>query len=59
MTLKANLTKLAIASAIIACSLTAPLTAFSATHPVTGEALAKEQTYTYRLLDGLATLDHS
>ena len=57
MTLKANLTKLAIASAITACFLTAPLTAFSATHPVTGEELAKEQTYTYRLLDGLPTLD--
>jgi oligopeptide transport system substrate-binding protein len=57
MTLKANLTKLAIASAITACFLTAPLTAFSATHPVTGEELAKEQIYTYRLLDGLPTLD--
>ena len=57
MTLKANLTKLAIASAITACFLTAPLTAFSATHPVTGEELAKEQTYTYRLLDGIPTLD--
>ena len=57
MTLKANITKLAMASAIAACFLTAPLTAFSATHPVTGEELAKEQTYTYRLLDGIPTLD--
>jgi len=57
MTLKANLTKLAIASAITACFLSAPLTAFSATHPITGEELAKEQTYTYRLLDGIPTLD--
>lgn len=57
MTLKANLTKLAIASAITTSFLTAPLTAFSATHPTTGEELAKDQTYTYRLLDGIPTLD--
>lgn len=57
MTLKTNLTKLAVVSAITACFLTTSPTAFSATHPVTGEALAKEQTYTYRLLDALATLD--
>ena len=52
-----SLSKLAISSAITACFLTAPLTALSATHPVTGEELAKDQTYTYRLLDGIPTLD--
>jgi len=44
------------ASFVIASIAAAPVFA-AATHPVTGEELADDQTFTYRLLDGIVSLD--
>ena len=52
-----SFSKAALATAVIASFVTLPTTSFAAKHPITGEELAKEQTYTYRLLDGIPTLD--
>ena len=46
-----------LAMAVITSFATLPATSFAAKHPVTGEELAEDQTYTYRLLDGIPTLD--
>ena len=46
----------AAAAALLAAAVSAPVLA-AGTHPVTGEALADDQTFTYRLLDQFPTLD--
>lgn len=48
--------KLASATAIVA-ALTSGAYADNHVHPETGEKLAEDQTFTYRLLDGIPTLD--
>ena len=45
-----------IAAGILGAALLSPL-AFAKNHPITGEPLADDQTYTYRLLDELESLD--
>ncbi|NRA17277.1 MAG: peptide ABC transporter substrate-binding protein [Oceanospirillaceae bacterium] len=54
---KNNFKKVAMATAIAAATVFTSMSAFSAVHPVTGETLAADQTYTYRLLDGIPTMD--
>ncbi|MEH6444622.1 MAG: peptide ABC transporter substrate-binding protein [Oceanospirillaceae bacterium] len=49
--------KLAIITAITATTTFASMSAFAATHPTTGEELATDQSYTYRLLDGIPSID--
>jgi oligopeptide transport system substrate-binding protein len=46
-----------LASSVAIVALTTGLALAQATHPVTGEALADDQTYTYRDLDALPTID--
>ncbi|MCY4451288.1 MAG: peptide ABC transporter substrate-binding protein [Immundisolibacterales bacterium] len=46
----------AAAAALLAAAVSAPVLA-AGTHPVTGEALADDQSFTYRLLDQFPTLD--
>ena len=48
---------LAIGGAIAAAVAAAAVALAAGTHPVTGEALADDQTFTYRLLDQFPTLD--
>lgn len=55
--LKTNFSKGAAIALLAGATALTSFTAFAATHPVTGEELAAEQTYTYRLLDGIPTLD--
>lgn len=49
--------KFAIVTAMTASSAFTSMTAFSATHPTTGEELAADQSFTYRLLDGIPSID--
>ena len=53
MTRKATL----LAGAATAMTLWAGLASAQATHPVTGEALAADQTFTYRILDDFPSID--
>ena len=46
-----------IAAAVAVCALSSGLAVAQAVHPVTGEALSDNQTYTYRDLDNVPTLD--
>ncbi len=54
---KNNFKKVAMVAAIAAATTFASMSAFSATHPTTGEELAADQSFTYRLLDGIPSLD--
>ncbi len=54
---KNNFKKAAMVAAIAAATTFASMSAFSATHPTTGEELAADQSFTYRLLDGIPSLD--
>jgi len=54
---KNNFKKVAMIAAIGAATTFASMSAFSATHPKTGEELAADQSYTYRLPDGIPSLD--
>ena len=59
-TLKAAAAALALASAVataVAGMAVGTAARAASTHPVTGEALADDQTFTYRLLDQFPTLD--
>ena len=51
--------QLALVTAVAAATVLSSMSAYSAPHPITGEELAADQTYTYRLLDGIPTLDPS
>ena len=53
MSIKATL----LAGAATALALWAGFAAAQATHPVTGEALAADQTFTYRILDDFPSID--
>ncbi|MBL1241507.1 MAG: peptide ABC transporter substrate-binding protein [OCS116 cluster bacterium] len=55
--LKTNFSKGAAIALLAGATALTSFTAFAATHPVTGEELAADQTYTYRMLDGIPTLD--
>ena len=44
-------------AATIAASMAGGFAYADAMHPMTGEKLAADQTFTYRLLDGIPTLD--
>lgn len=46
-----------LAAGFVAASIAAVPVLAAGTHPVTGEALADDQTFTYRLLDGIVSLD--
>jgi oligopeptide transport system substrate-binding protein len=46
-----------LAASVAIYAVTAGLALAEATHPVTGEVLAEDQTYTYRDLDSLPTID--
>jgi oligopeptide transport system substrate-binding protein len=52
-----NFKKLAIVGAISAVTALASVSAIAAKHPITGVELATDQSYTYRLLDGIPTID--
>ena len=53
MSIKATL----LAGAATALALWAGFAAAQATHPVTGELLAADQTFTYRILDDFPSID--
>jgi oligopeptide transport system substrate-binding protein len=46
-----------LAAGFVMASIAAAPVLAAGTHPVTGEALADDQTFTYRLLDGIVSLD--
>ena len=46
-----------LAAAVAVCALSSGLTHAQAVHPLTGEALSDNQTYTYRDLDNVPSLD--
>ncbi|NRA53967.1 MAG: peptide ABC transporter substrate-binding protein [Gammaproteobacteria bacterium] len=52
-----NSNSIALVAVIAAVTSFTTMSAFAATHPVTGEALAADQSYNYRLLDGIPSLD--
>ena len=54
---KSNFKKVAIVTAITAAVAFTSMSANSATHPKTGEELAADQSFTYRLLDGIPSID--
>ena len=54
---KNKIKKLALIAAITTATSLVSISALSATHPKTGETLAADQSFTYRLLDGLPSLD--
>jgi len=54
---KSNFKKVAIVTAITAAAAFTSMSANSATHPKTGEELAADQSFTYRLLDGIPSID--
>jgi len=52
-----NSNSIALVAVIAAATSFTTVSAFAATHPVTGETLAADQSYNYRLLDGIPSLD--
>ena len=54
---RATLTSIMKAAAVVLCLTPVALVHADGTHPVTGETLADDQTFTYRLLDQFPTLD--
>lgn len=52
-----NFKKIMMASAISAALALTSTTAYSAKHPTTGDELAADQSFSYRLLDGIPSID--
>ncbi len=55
--LNKKFTKAALVAVLAGATALTAFSASAAKHPVTGEELAADQTYTYRMLDGIPSLD--